>query len=78
VPGVSPVHVHVVANGNVVDGYENNDHVAPLSVDALTTYMSIAAPPLSAGGVHDTTTDVRVALDPATPVGAPGTVVCGV
>ena len=72
--GVNPVQVHVVASGNVVDGYPHSDHVTPPSVDALTTYMSIAAPPLLTGGVHDTTTDVDVAFDPTTPVGEPGTV----
>ena len=70
VPDVSPVQVHVV----VGSGYANSDHVAPPSVDTLTTYMSIAAPPLLTGGVHDTSTDVDVAFDPTTPVGAPGTV----
>ena len=72
--GVSPVQVHVVASGNVIDGNAHSDHVAPPSVDAQTAYKSIAKPPLSTGGVHDTSTDVAVAFDPTTPVGAPGTV----
>ena len=78
VPGVSPVHVHVVANGNVIGGYPYSDHVTPPSVDAFTTYRMIAEPPSLAGGVHDTSIDVDVAFDPATPVGAPGAVRCGV
>jgi hypothetical protein len=47
-------------------------------VDAYTRYLSIARPPLSAGGVHDKVIEVLVAFDPTRPVGAPGTVVSGV
>ena len=73
-PGVRPVHVYVVKAGVVIGiMLTHSGYLAPPSVEALTTYLMIADPPSSTGGVHDTVIDVDVAFDPTTPVGAPGT-----
>ena len=46
-------------------------HVAPPSVDKRNTYLVIGEPPSLAGGVQFRVTEVAVAFEPTTPVGAP-------
>jgi hypothetical protein len=73
VPLVRPVTVCVVAVlvWNVLDA---EVQCAPLSEEYCTSYPSIAAPPLSAGAVHETV-DCALPRVACTPVGAPGALV---